>query len=69
MDPLILSTLITSVISMLVTIFNRVESSKCCGSNGVDLEFTSNNNNSSSTTPFLKPVTGTVSSSINSNNK
>lgn len=61
MDPLILSTLITSVISMLVTIFNRVESSKCCGSNGVDLEFTSNNNNVA-TTPFLKPVTSNVSS-------
>ena len=41
MDPISLTTLISSVATLLVTIFNRVHSSKCFGTNGVDIEFDS----------------------------
>ena len=39
LDPVTLSTLITSVATLLVTIFQRVSSSKCFGTNRIDLEF------------------------------
>ena len=58
MDPVTLSTLITSVATLLVTVLQRINSSKCFGTNGIDLEFS--NQNSNSITPAInKPTTST----------
>lgn len=39
MDPMSLAALITGVLALITTLFSRIESSKCCGMNGFDLEF------------------------------
>ena len=39
MDPVVLTSLITSISALFISIFNRVQSSKCCGPEGVDIEF------------------------------
>ena len=51
MDVVTLSTLITSIATLLITILQRISSSKCFGTNGIDLEFA--NQNSNSITPAL----------------
>ena len=57
MDPITLATLITSISTLLVTIFNRVHSSKCFGDNGIDVEF-DNNTPAATAIPMLPiPVT------------
>ena len=57
MDPVTLSTLITSVATLLVTILQRVSSSKCFGTNRIDLEFS--NPNSNTVTPTINKPTST----------
>ena len=58
MDPVTLSTLITSIATLLITILQRISSSKCFGTNGIDLEFS--NQNSNTITPAInKPTTST----------
>ena len=57
LDPVTLSTLITSVATLLVTIFQRVSSSKCFGTNGIDLEFS--NSNSITPAPTINKPTST----------
>lgn len=39
MDPITLSTLITSIATLLMSLSNKITSSKCFGNNGVDIEF------------------------------
>jgi hypothetical protein len=57
LDPLILTTLITSVATLLVTIFQRVSSSKCFGTNGIDLEFSNPNTNTITPAPTISKPT------------
>ena len=60
LDPVTLSTLITSVATLLVTIFQRVSSSKCFGTNRIDLEFSSQNSNTiTPATVINKPASST----------
>ena len=57
LDPVTLSTLITSVATLLVTVLQRINSSKCFGINGIDLEFSSQNSNT--VTPTINKPTST----------
>ena len=60
LDVVTLSTLITSIATLLVTIFQRVFSSKCFGTNGIDLEFANPNSNTITPAPVIsKPTTST----------
>ena len=63
LDPVTLSTLITSVATLFVTIFQRVSSSKCFGTNGIDLEFSNPNSNTNSNTITPASVISKPSSS------
>ena len=59
MDPVTLSTLITSVATLLVTILQRISSSKCFGTNGIDLEFSNQNSNTVTPAPTINKPTST----------
>ena len=60
LDPVTLSTLITSIATLFVTIFQRVSSSKCFGTNGIDLEFSNQNSNTVTPAPTInKPSSST----------
>ena len=59
LDPVTLSTLITSIATLLVTIFQRVSSSKCFGTNRIDLEFANPNSNSITPAPTISKPTST----------
>ena len=59
MDPVTLFTLITLIATLLVTILQRVSSSKCFGTNGIDLEFVNQNSNSITPAPTISKPTST----------
>ena len=59
MDPVTLSTLITFVATLLVTILQRVSSSKCFGTNGINLKFMNQNSNSITPAPTINKPTST----------
>jgi hypothetical protein len=51
MDPITLTTLITSIATLLMSISNRIISSKCFGDHGVDIEFANQNQNPTTPQP------------------
>jgi len=40
MDPVIIVCLITSVSSLVISVFTKIKSSRCCGDKGLNLELT-----------------------------
>ena len=52
LDAAVITALITSSASLLLSIFNRVHSSKCFGANGIDLEFDTPTTSTTNTIPM-----------------